>query len=212
MKKENGHTMQQRQSPMEHGVRLEPSQGGTNPSEGTKLDAMPLDTAPQGANQPKRPSRRWVAAMATGIACATLVAAGAGLVHAWTGPGAPFQQQVTNFSEYTSYAGIEYRIVPLGTSLGSPILVELRRLDPLDQRMIDKRTGLSMVVDQRPIASVHLTLNGVGTDLVWEQASGCWEAVVTPSQVSWFGSNQWMLVAKTIDGSILARFERKISP
>ncbi len=160
----------------------------------------------------KTPSRRRMRLVGSSLACVTLVVVGAGFVHAWSGPGTPISAQSANYSEYTSHSGLEYRIVPLGSTLGSPMRVEVRRLDPSDWRVVDARTGQSLVVDHRPIASVQLTLNGVGTDLAWESSSNAWQAVLAPSQVNWFGSNQLVLVAKAVDGSLLARFERKVAP
>jgi hypothetical protein len=159
-----------------------------------------------------RARRRLLALAGAGAACAVLVTVGAGLVHAWSGPSAPFAGQAANYSEYTAKSGIEYRLVPLGAALGSPVRVEVRRLAPMDRRVIDARTGLSLVVDHRPIASARVTVNGVDADLAFDQGSGAWTGVVPPSRIHWLGANQWTLVAKAADGALLARFERKLEP
>ncbi len=171
------------------------------------------DTANPPPGKPSNRTKRKVTGLAlAGLAGAVVVVAGAGLVHALNGSGAAWSSQASQFSEFTSHAGIEYRLLPLGSTMGSPMQVEVRRLDPLDHRMVDERTGLSMVLDQRAIAAVQLTLNDVATDLVFDPASNAWKTIIAPSQISWFGSNRWVLVAKAIDGGVLARFERKLTP
>lgn len=159
-----------------------------------------------------RARRRLLALAGAGVSCAVLVTVGAGLVHAWSGPSAPFAGQTANYSEYTARSGIQYRLVPLGAALGSPVRVEVHRLAPMDRRVVDARTGLSLVVDQRPIASARVTVNGVDAELSFDPVSGAWTGVVPPSRIHWFGANQWALVVKAADGAVLARFERKLEP
>lgn len=188
------------------------STGGNGDDNGPSSHSAPIAARNPVGPRGGRTRRRWLALAGAGAACAVLVTVGAGLVHAWSGPSAPYAGQTANYSEYTAKSGIEYRLVPLGAALGSPVRVEVRRLAPTDRRVVDARTGQSLVADHRPIASARVTVNGVGADLAFDPGSSAWTGVVPPSRIQWLGSNQWALVVKTADGAPLARFERKLEP